>query len=421
MIFLSFLLIEIVILGLINIFNDILFSNAIQIFIVIINISAYSIYIVKKNNFNKHQQILLISSAILRLVFLIIDRCIFELPGGSDDTVGFFNTITMISNDLNTINLHVYGGFYTIILGIISFITMPLRILLQSYNIYLMLFTIHFVLDLYNKYGKKSLCSNIIIYIIMYLPNAIILSVVLLREAFLIYFFTASFYYFILYLNELKIKYVVLSIFMLVLGSSFHGGIILMIIPYLIIYSLYDKSLKKLILSKEKIKKILILFFIGFLIFLNFGHIFAEKMTNVSLEKIYRMMNYNSGNSAYLTNIHVDSILDIIIYFIPKSIYFICSPTPMYWRDIIDIGVFFIDSIIYIFIITKLCTYLKKSSNIIKIFIISIFITMSIFAIGTWTAGSAVRHRHKFLYISSIICILAESTKKSKIKELEGI
>ena len=101
-----------------------------------------------------------------------------------------------------------------------------------------------------------------------------------------------------------------------------------------------------------------------------------------------------------------------IIRYIPYRIFqFLLSPVPWMWRGLKDAGVFLVDSMFYF---TFLCIWIplfiktKKENRLLFIvFSIQFFIVTIVFAHGTYTAGTAIRHRLKSLIILATVYILS--------------
>lgn len=130
--------------------------------------------------------------------------------------------------------------------------------------------------------------------------------------------------------------------------------------------------------------------------------------------------NYEIGGSAYLSEITVRSLRDTIIFLPLKLIYFLFSPLPTNWRGLIDIIPFFIDSIWYFICLYYIVRRLKKTPY--HCFVLAIGIgwlaTAFVFGIGTWTAGTAIRHRNK-IFAVLLMLVAASSFREIRIKNLE--
>ena len=107
-----------------------------------------------------------------------------------------------------------------------------------------------------------------------------------------------------------------------------------------------------------------------------------------------------SGAAVYIIGGEVNNLWDLIKNTPLRVFYFIGSPFPWQWRGLGDIiafvfnALFYIVAYIYAF---KALLKNKKGKNIIKVFLLIVIAGAVIFAWGTSNAGTALRHRDKFI------------------------
>ena len=118
-------------------------------------------------------------------------------------------------------------------------------------------------------------------------------------------------------------------------------------------------------------------------------------------------MYYDSNaGSAYLVGLNADTWYMMLLYSPIKLLYYLFSPLPMNWRGLSDVLAFLLDSSIHLLYFYFILLYMrknriKKERGITNRILISIFwcviLSGFVFAISTYTAGTAIRHRDALL------------------------
>ena len=134
-------------------------------------------------------------------------------------------------------------------------------------------------------------------------------------------------------------------------------------------------------------------------------------MQSESLENTLSNFIRDSGRSAYLTWINPQNTTQIILYSPLKIFYFLFSPMPMNWQNVIDIAAFFTDSLVY-FLLLWFIFKKNKIYTRIRYLTISLFFTIFVFAYGTWNSGTAIRHRTKILPLILTMYVVVRSEKE---------
>lgn len=206
----------------------------------------------------------------------------------------------------------------------------------------------------------------------------------------------------------------IFSIILSLIASSFHSGMI----PFTFFYILYGSiyfPMHKLIRFNFKSTVIITVGIVVFLVILfAYPDLLISKFSNVndstSLLKTVNYIPKNSG-STYLSWLSYSSPIEIILFSPLKVIYFLFSP--MIWdiRGISDIVTFILDSTIYMYIIIYLYVnrrFVSKTINpthhyISRAIILILIITVFLYAFGTMTSGTAIRHRNKLIFVFFIL------------------
>ena len=413
------LLIEILVVALFrSIISD---FELISAFIIIINIIFVTIYI---SRFKKSLLFIIYIGFVMRLFFLFWDvfgRDIFILPGSGGDTEGFYNTGLLISQNINLIDDSIYGGVYSKFLGLLFYLIGPQRIVGQYINVLLGLTIIIIIIKTLKLLEVREKYTILSAALIACFPNAIIFSSILLREAFISCLVLISFYLFVKWYKYNKKVYLNLSIIFLGLASTFHSGVIGMVIGYIFMLLFYRHAIKKLVFNMKTIIYFIIIISIGSLLYYQLGELFLNKFNNISgMTDIYDVTNYSSGGSAYLTEIRINSIWTFILNTPIKMFYFFTSPLPMNWRGLSDVFSFLLDGLVYLLLLIGILLNYKKISKkeaiVVALFIIVLSVSL-IFAIGVSNAGTAMRHRHKILPIIIIFYTFLVNYRSNREKQ----
>lgn len=99
-----------------------------------------------------------------------------------------------------------------------------------------------------------------------------------------------------------------------------------------------------------------------------------------------------------------------------RMFYFVASPLPWSWRGLSDIIAFFFSSLVFLYVYYRAYQELKKGDTrnrtMILIFVVLSLCSALIFAWGVSNAGTAVRHREKFIVIYMVLFALCNSNEK---------
>src|SRR5699024_747145 len=347
-----------------------------------------------------------------RIIFMLWDlyaRHIFILPNSGSDAKGFYKSAIYISHNIHMLGGEIYGGIYAKILGVVFYFIGDNRIIGQYINVVLgmaVIILIYRILKMLNV-EKENLNGAILIASI--LPNTLIFSAILLRENFITFFVTLSFYFFIKWYKKGKSRNQIFSIISIIVASVFHSGVIGMLVGYILAYVLFNRKKYEYKLSGRSIMVIMLFIFIALTV-MNNQNIFLGKFSNIEeIDDIINAANSRGGESKYLTSLQISTWWQILLYSPVYMMYFLISPLPWDWRGFNDILTFCIDSVLYLYLLyigIKNIGNIKTMRNnkyIIFNIGISILITVFIFGIGVSNAGTAMRHRQKILPVLIIL------------------
>ncbi len=395
------------------------------IILVLINTIIFLIWSATNKKLSNFQKIVMMGGYLLRLILLAIDQYIVKLPYNNSDAEGFQSVAVTISNNISLVKENLYGGIFTKILGILYYLIGENRIFAQSINILLGMAAIYNFDVIVNQIEINRVRKTKFFQLLAnFLPQTLILSVVLLREIVVVYLVILSLRSCIAYTKTGNKLEAIKTLIAITFASAFHAGVIFLIIGYILLISFYNVKEKRMRFSTKKVTIFIFIILIFGVIYLRYGDIFATKLTNMDEEKLLNSFEGESkGGSAYLGGKNIESFSDMIIYTIPKALYFLFSPMPWDWRGINDLTSFTIDSLFYAYLIYNILKYRKnikkEDKSIINCLLIGLIITIIAFSVGTSNAGTAIRHRHKIFLYLNVMAIYCINGKKEEEKRYE--
>lgn len=390
--------------------------NIICLVIVMINVVILSI-ILGRYAKTKKEYLILWVSFVARILIMLLDVYAPEMKiniYSGYDTAGYHNTALHI---LTNNDMSVSGNLYAYLLSLIYRIFGAQIIIAEYFNILLAMWAIVLVKDiLYTLPINQK--SRIIGFLIMALgPNYILLSPITLRESVIIFLITASLWNFTQWWNKQGLKHIGLAMALSIFGATFHSGAIAMAIAYGLIIIFFDQdhcvfkvNYKTIVMGiVVSLCFVVVSYTIGDMIFIKFQRI--NDILDIGQE-----VAYAEGGSAYLDNQISESIPDLILNTPIRILYFVGSPVPWQWRGVNDILAFLFSTLIYLCAIIYLIKALRldgKNKNLIIMLLIMALSSAAIFAWGVSNAGTALRHREKF--ISIYVVMLAVGMNETKI------
>ena len=365
----------------------------------------------------------IVSGYLFRIFILYFDiygTKIHVLPQSGNDSAMFYRTSTEIvlygktNREANFITLisKVFG-----LIGINRLYGQFLLMLMSILTIILFLRTIE---KLAIDQQSKVSCA----WIICLLPNFALLSSLFLRESIVTLFITISVCCMVEWMLNNGNVYYILAILSSIIACLFHSGSIGITIGCVVCLLIYDTHEKRIHTTVGGIL-LAVIFALGIsFVFLRYGGALMGKFTGV--ENIADLANTNQlGGSTYSRYVgNSDTPINMIIYTLPRLVYFLFSPFPWQWRGLSDVIAFFFSGLYYIIIIYNAFRYIFDKENkyngmVITLLTIAFFCSF-IFAWGVSNTGTATRHRDKMVCLYGIILslTLGESSKTSKKKSV---
>ncbi len=389
---------------------------------VIIMVSAGFLLDIERSKKLKPVKLPLIIGYFARLFLLFYDVYSSDplhlpLVGGpmTEDPLRFF-TVASILADGGTSS---YGGAFARVFGVIFKVTAPSRLwgefIVMLFSILTLITIAKIVMNLEVSTRDKSLSM----YLACLMPNYILLSVVFRRETVITFFVAMSLLFFLQWFNGADSeKPFILAVFFGLLASLFHGATGIIAVFYLVFHFVYSPNDKKFNLSLRNIILVFAFSVLFFFFYARYGTVFFSKLERLSgnIESLSSVRD--AGDMSYARYVgNSNSLLNILIYSIPRYAYFMYSPFPWQWRGLNDILTFLMSSVPYLVILVRAIRTIRKypkSSHKRTMIIIIVFIAVGmtfIFSWGVTNTGTATRHRDKFLALYTVLFALSHENR----------
>lgn len=357
---------------------------------------------------------ILFTGLVLRIFVLISDvNHWFPVFGSGVDSEAFNYYAKIIAQTGRGFEL----THYTVFLAVIYKLTDCSRLFAQSVNLIFGMGVLFIAARTLKLIGVPIKRQKRALWILAILPNLVIYSGILLREAWVEFFVALSLLEFTKwYVSGNKLRILTTTI-CVCCGIYMHDGVIALLGGYILAFVMYNPLTGKIQMSFTTIVLICI-FGIGYVSFSDsFMGEKSEELVNLdSGSLLLKCSNQDAtGNSGYLTWLPKTTNPIVGLLFAPlKMIYFMFSPLPTEWRRITDIVGFFIDSIFYVSMWYVICKYRPVGylQSYKKCILIAIFTAVFMFSYGTLNAGTAFRHRAKFCEPIAVIYAISLIPRK---------
>lgn len=360
---------------------------------------------------------------IFRLVLLFYDVYSSDplhlpLVGGelASDPLGFYNSAVMFSNGY-TIS---YGGFFSKLMGAIFYLTGDSRLWGEFIVLLFSIGTLVVFAVILNEIDTTQKNKKISMYVVSLLPNYAMLSVIFRRETIITLFLALSLLQFIRWFNDKKGEQAfILSLVFALIASMFHGASGMIVVSYIVVRMLYNKKTKSFSFNGKNVLAAVFFTVVIAFIFNRYISIFFNKFETIStIEDI--ASGTGRGGSSYAQYVGDSSNpIRMLMFTIPRIMYFMFSPFPWQWRGFNDILTFLMSSVFYLFVILIAIRYLKKQNdgnnkNLVIALLIIALCTTFVFSWGVTNTGTATRHRDKFIILYGVLLSITYKTGKKR-------
>lgn len=270
-------------------------------------------------------------------------------------------------------------------------------------------YVLYEIIKILSNGNKKSAINGVIILSVF--PIDILYSSVLLREQTIIMFMILSFLFLLRYIKNGVFFEFLISVLFHSLGVLFHSGILFLLAVHLYVLIFYKKRIKVI---RYKVLKTVSLGFFGIILFNLLGRLpkFAFMKDIFNIEYLNHVVvgrflaSTGTGRTAYLMNLMPSNLMEFVLYLPIRIAYFLFAPFIWMLGGAGDLFVL-LDGFFYLILIILAFKRLKILENKIKKAIILYFFAfVVVFGIGTTNYGTAMRHRHKILWLITAVAVL---------------
>lgn len=369
---------------------------------------------------------ILLLGYLLRCVLMACDlNQVFNVPHSGADTehmhrIAAWNTYFDLSEQRVFTN-------YTIILTYIYSISGISRALAQYLNVIMGMVVLFYSVECMRllKIKPKTMYNVLLLETLM--PQLIIFSGILLREAWIQMFLAMSTYYFIRWFlgNKGGAKNIIYCLGCVLAATWMHNGCIAIFIGYAMAFLFYNPSTKTNSFSYRSVLSAILL--VGFVAFYaaNADALSSKFSKYEGMEGsdvfLARANSRIVAGSQYLMWLPQTNNVFVALLFSPlKVFYFLFSPIPFDWRGISDAVSFMLDSLIYLYLFWKLLTIritIAWAKQMRRYLMVAFITIVFMFAYGTNVAGTAIRHRCKSVPVLFIAFALAKNYESRELDE----
>lgn len=358
----------------------------------------------------------LLAGLVLRLVLLFCDYYVMRIMHSGGDTEGFFFGAYKAAQNGTPETVFSYYKWLAYLFMFVG----PAKLFAQYINLMCGIFSCLLMLKTFRLLGLSTKAQSIGFMLLCLLPNWVDMSVILLRESLIGFFVSLSLFAFVAWFQSGKARYVCAAVLAAVPAIDLHGGMVFMPIIIIAGYILYNAKKRKTRLNMAAILSLCVSLIIIVYVISISG---LNKLSNISLDTITRISMYAvndtySAGSTYLMNLSTSSWLEVFLYTPIRSFYFFFSPLPMDFRGITDFIAFMLSSLPLVIIIGYAVYTLftcTKSRMLLLFLLLTLVFGGVIYAWGTYTAGTAMRHRDKLTPLYVLIMAVAIDARANRM------
>jgi hypothetical protein len=410
-----------------SVFANTVDSNSSVMFAIVVLINIFSVVVaIAHQKKAKNITMVMLGGFAFRIVLLVWDLyCsdIYRLPNSGLDSEMFAYTAKSGFFYGEYGRGGTYSKFIVFWYRLFGSVQRPIA---QYVNVLLAITSIFVVIKIMNYLKIQERSQAKIIFLMCFLPNFAITNSILLRETLIIFLVSASILYFVKWIYENNVFYFCLSMVGICVASTIHSGAISVLLGEAIILVLYDRRNKSVRLNRNSFIGLAFVL-VGFIvIYAKFGDALFGKFQGIdsAADVVATANKYNSGGSAYDAGFQINNnIANLIVNTPIRIFYFVASPLPWTWRGISDMIAFCFSSTVFVYAYYRAYKEIRygngKYKTEIIVFTVLTISTALIFAWGVSNAGTAARHREKFMAIYMILIVLCDANKYSECGEVQ--
>ena len=394
-------------------------GDGVALFLIVLFTAAF-IASVQRDRRLRRLKMPLMQGYFWRLFLLLFDRYgrgIFELPNASGDAENFYSSAVEYSQ---------YGGWtrtpYPQLMGTIFRYIGTNRLYGQFVSMLFSIVALVFLAYTLHELSISESTKNRVYRTVCLLPNFAILSMAFIREGVITMFLTFSFYCFIHWTKRKQERYFLFAVLWVIPAARFHSGTIAALIGYMAIRFIYDNRGDNLRITFSSVLLGLLLVMAASFLFINYGDALLEKFGNIDSIDDIANTNDTAGSSyaRYVGN--SNNPLNMVIFTLPRMIYFLFSPFPWQWRGLGDLIAFFFSGLYYLMVIIDAVRYLRQKGApnhavVFALFVLAL-VTSFVFGWGCSNSGTAARHRDKLVTLFALLWALSTDgqTRRRRVR-----
>ena len=297
-----------------------------------------------------------------------------------------------------------------------------LALLINTICYIIIAFVIYEIVKILTENNRSSAIKAVMI--ISFFPMDMLYSAVLLREQIIITFLILSFWFLLRYIKKGIFFEFLISVLFHVLAVLFHSGILFLLVVHLYVLVFFRRKVRVIRYKAIKTLGVSILGLILFKILVKIPK-FAFLKDIFNIEYLNHVVvgrflaSTGTGRTVYLMNLVPTNLVQFILYLPIRIIYFLFSPFLWMVGGAADIFVL-VDGTLYLILVIFALKRLKElEPKIRKAVLIYFFAFSVVFSIGTTNYGTAMRHRHKILWLITVVAVVPK--KQLRVKREENI
>jgi hypothetical protein len=246
-------------------------------------------------------------------------------------------------------------------------------------------------------------------------PMLLFHSCVTNREAPIIFFITLSLHFFYKWYKGRGHRYIAGAILFAAIPTLLHGGVLSLVIAYILLYACYIPGRQKFSFNNIKILSLVLAWVVMVFLYSHYGSILFGKLASVdNLEDVTSHATGEIGTAIYTSaGSDADTIIKVVFYTFIRGFYFLFSPTPWDISSLKQVIAFFTSAFIWALSFLVDFRYVAKTSksdrnrNFFWCLLLMMSLFVAVFAWGTRGANAAIRHREKIIGITVLLYAIA--------------
>ena len=374
--------------------------------------------------------LIILAGYFMRILLLYWDLYQSNIMHSGSDTENFYMVALRLYNGHRWGHIFPFSEYIYSIFRIVG----PQRVFVQYVNLLISVTAILLAHRIIVDFKVRKNISMLFLALGMFVPNFMMLNVILLREAIISGFLLMSLYFFVLWFRKNNMPAIIFAMICVLIATDFHRGAIAQAIGFAVVAVFYDKKSQAFKFNKSTI---IMMFFVVLSAYV------IDDLTGGSAFSVFgevdgvagltdRAGEPARGAAAYAAFIPTGNpITDFILNTPIRMFYFALSPVPWYWRSVNDIIAFALSSVFYGAAYFATFKALKITNcehrDIIVMLLIVCMAGIFLYGWGVGNAGTAMRHRDKFflqhmLMLSmSINAILIKRRERKEAKLYETV